>query len=77
MTIRQKDFHLQSYFRPTCLAMVAEGMCFIVIGKDEKIILWQNFQSESCNFEIPFRGKLLLPSHNFLISWFILSAGKT
>lgn len=50
MTICQRDFHLQSYFRRTYIAMVAEGMCFIVIGKDEKIILWQNFQSESCNF---------------------------
>ena len=25
-------------------------------------------QSESCNFQIPFRRKLLLPSYNFLIS---------
>lgn len=41
------------------------------------MILWQNFQSESCNFKIPFRGKLLLPSYNFLISWFILRARKT
>lgn len=64
----RESFIRRSHFRRTRIATVAEGRCFIVMGKDEKMILWQNFQCESCNFEIPFRGKLLLPSYNFLIS---------
>lgn len=35
-------FIYRSYLGCTRIAMVAEGSCFIVIGKDEKMILWQN-----------------------------------
>ena len=59
----------------------------VIFGRGGGVSLWSGrtgelfhgktyFQSESCNFKIPFRRKLLLPFYNFLISCIILRAGR-